>query len=210
MYLPSHFEERRPEALHDLIARHPLGMLVTHGSGGLDANHVPFELDAGAGPHGVLRAHVARDNPLWQSVADGDEVLVVFRAAQAYVSPNWYPSKHEAHKLVPTWNYRVVHAHGTITVRDDERYVRGLVARLTRQHEAGQPRPWKMGDAPSDYIDAMLKSIVGLEIAVARLVGKFKLSQNRETRDRVSAAQVLIDQGDTELGEAMRAAGPPA
>lgn len=210
MYLPSHFEERRPEALHDLIARHPLGMLVTHGSGGLDANHVPFELDAGAGPHGVLRAHVARDNPLWQSVADGDEVLVVFRAAQAYVSPNWYPSKHEAHKLVPTWNYRVVHAHGTITVRDNERYVRGLVARLTRQHEAGQPRPWKMGDAPSDYIDAMLKSIVGLEIAVARLVGKFKLSQNRETRDRVSAAQVLIDQGDTELGEAMRAAGPPA
>lgn len=210
MYLPSHFEERRPEALHDLIARHPLGMLVTHGSGGLDANHVPFELDAGVGPHGVLRAHVARDNPLWQSVADGDEVLVVFRAAQAYVSPNWYPSKHEAHKLVPTWNYRVVHAHGTITVRDDERYVRGLVARLTRQHEAGQPRPWKMGDAPSDYIDAMLKSIVGLEIAVARLVGKFKLSQNRETRDRVSAAQVLIDQGDTELGEAMRAAGPLA
>lgn len=210
MYLPSHFEERRPEALHDLIARHPLGMLVTHGSGGLDANHVPFELDAGAGPHGVLRAHVARDNPLWQSVADGDEVLVVFRAAQAYVSPNWYPSKHEAHKLVPTWNYRVVHAHGTITVRDDERYVRGLVARLTRRHEADQPRPWKMGDAPSDYIDAMLKSIVGLEIAVARLVGKFKLSQNRETRDRVSAAQVLIDQGDTELGEAMRAVGPPA
>ncbi|QAZ41057.1 transcriptional regulator [Methylibium sp. Pch-M] len=210
MYLPSHFEERRPEALHDLIARHPLGMLVTHGSGGLDANHVPFELDTGVGPHGVLRAHVARDNPLWQSVADGDEVLVVFRAAQAYVSPNWYPSKHEAHKLVPTWNYRVVHAHGTITVRNDERYVRGLVARLTRQHEAGQPRPWKMGDAPSDYIDAMLKSIVGLEIAVARLVGKFKLSQNRETRDRVSAAQVLIDQGDTELGEAMRAAGPPA
>ncbi|EWS52637.1 MULTISPECIES: FMN-binding negative transcriptional regulator [unclassified Methylibium] len=210
MYLPSHFEERRPEALHDLIARHPLGMLVTHGSGGLDANHVPFELDAGVGPHGVLRAHVARDNPLWRSVADGDEVLVVFRAAQAYVSPNWYPSKHEAHKLVPTWNYRVVHAHGTITVRDDERYVRGLVARLTRQHEAGQPRPWKMGDAPSDYIDAMLKSIVGLEIAVARLVGKFKLSQNRETRDRVSAAQVLIDQGDTELGEAMRAVGPPA
>jgi transcriptional regulator len=210
MYLPRHFEEQRPEALHDLIAKHPLGMLVTHGSEGLDANHVPFELDAGEGVHGVLRAHVARNNPLWQSVANGDEVLVVFRAHDAYISPNWYPSKHEAHKQVPTWNYRVVHAHGHITVRDDERYVRGLVARLTRQHEAGQPSPWKMGDAPQDYIDAMLKSIVGLEITVARLVGKFKLSQNREARDRVSAAQALIGQGDSELGEAMRAAGPPA
>ena len=212
MYLPSHFEEQRPEALRDLIAKHPLGMLVTHGGEGLDANHVPFELDTGAalGPHGVLRAHVARANPLWQSVADGDEVLVVFRAEQAYISPNWYPSKHEAHKLVPTWNYRVVHAHGRITVRDDERYVRGLVARLTRQHEAGRPKPWKMGDAPPDHIDTLLKSIVGLEIAVARLVGKFKLSQNREARDRVNAGQVLIDQGDHELGQAMLAAGPAA
>lgn len=210
MYLPRHFEEQRPEALHDLIDKHPLGMLVTHGSDGLDANHVPFELDAGEGPHGVLRAHVARNNPLWQNVAQGDEVLVVFRAQDAYISPNWYPSKHEAHKQVPTWNYRVVHAHGRITVHDDERHVRGLVARLTRRHEADQPRPWKMGDAPTEYIDTMLKSIVGLEIAVERLVGKYKLSQNREARDRLSAAQALIGQGDSELGEAMRAAGPPA
>lgn len=210
MYLPRHFEEQRPEALHDLIDKHPLGMLVTHGSDGLDANHVPFELDAGEGPHGVLRAHVARNNPLWQSVAHGDEVLVVFRAQDAYISPNWYPSKHEAHKQVPTWNYRVVHAHGRITVHDDERHVRGLVARLTRRHEANQPRPWKMGDAPPEYIDTMLKSIVGLEVAVERLVGKYKLSQNREARDRLSAAQALIGQGDSELGEAMRAAGPPA
>lgn len=210
MYLPRHFQEQRPEALHDLIDKHPLGMLVTHGSDGLDANHVPFELDAGEGPHGVLRAHVARNNPLWQSVAHGDEVLVVFRAQDAYISPNWYPSKHEAHKQVPTWNYRVVHAHGRITVHDDERHVRGLVARLTRRHEANQPRPWKMGDAPPEYIDTMLKSIVGLEVAVERLVGKYKLSQNREARDRLSAAQALIGQGDSELGEAMRAAGPPA
>lgn len=208
MYLPSHFDEQRLEALHDLIAKNPLGVLVTHGSEGLDANHLPFELDSGVGQHGVLRAHVARNNPVWQSVAGGDEVLVVFRAQDAYISPNWYPSKHEAHKQVPTWNYRVVHAHGRITVRDDERYVRGLVARLTRKHEASQPSPWKMGDAPPDYIDAMLKAIVGIEIAVARLVGKFKLSQNREVRDRVSAAHALIDQADTELGQAMLAAGP--
>jgi transcriptional regulator len=111
---------------------------------------------------------------------------------------------------VPTWNYKVVHAHGRITVRDDERYVRGVVARLTRKHEASKPTPWKMGDAPQDYIDAMLKAIVGIEIEVTRLVGKFKLSQNREVRDRLNAAQALIDQDDDELGHAMLAAGPTA
>jgi transcriptional regulator len=153
---------------------------------------------------------VARNNPVWQSVSDGDEVLVVFRAQEAYISPNWYPSKHEAHNQVPTWNYKVVHVHGRFTVRDDERYVRAVVARLTRKHEASQPTPWKMGDAPQDYIDAMLKAIVGIEIEVTRLVGKFKLSQNRQVRDRLSAAQALIDQGDAELGHAMLAAGPEA
>lgn len=209
MYLPSHFEERNPEALHDLIAKHPLGMLVTHGGEGLDANHVPFELDTGAalGPHGVLRAHVARANPLWQSVADGDEVLVVFRAEQAYISPNWYPSKHETHRLVPTWNYEVVHVHGRITIRDDEAYVRGVVARLTRRHEAGEPKPWKMGDSAPGFIDGMLKAIVGVEIAIDRLEGKAKLSQNRETRDRLGAAGTLVERGATELGRQMQQAG---
>ena len=203
MYVPSHFEELRPGVLHDLMRAHPLGVLITHSAEGLDANHLPFELDATVGKQGVLRAHVARNNPVWQSIANGDEVLVVFRSQDAYISPNWYPSKHESHKQVPTWNYQVVHAHGRITLHDDEQYVRGLVARLTRTHEADEPKPWKMGDAPPDYINSMLKSIVGLEVDITRLVGKFKLSQNREVRDRVSAGQTLLSQGDGALGRAM-------
>ncbi len=203
MYVPNHFLESRPEVLHELMRSNPLGVLITHGAEGLDANQLPFELDATLGEHGVLRAHVARNNPVWQSMDNGDEVLVVFRSQDAYISPNWYPSKHESHKQVPTWNYQVVHAHGRITLHDDEQYVRGLVARLTRTHEVNEPKPWKMGDAPPDYINTMLKSIVGLEVDITRLVGKFKLSQNREVRDRVSAGQTLLSQGDGALGQAM-------
>lgn len=210
MYLPAQFDEPRPEVLQRLIAEHPLGMLVTQGDEGLDANHLPFEFEPGAGAAGLLRAHVARANPLWREVSDGAEVLVVFRAEQAYISPNWYPSKHELHRQVPTWNYKVVHAHGRIAIRDDEKFVRGLVARLTRRHEASQPRPWKMGDAPSDYMAAMLKAIVGIEIELTRLVGKLKLSQNRELRDRLGAAEALMQQGDTALGQAMLDAVPDA
>jgi transcriptional regulator len=209
MYNPSHFVESRKEVLHDIVASHPLGTLISHGTQGLDANHLPFELDRAAAGLGNLRAHVARQNDLWQALGNGDEVLVVFRAEDAYISPNWYPSKHEFHKQVPTWNYRVVHAHGRITIHDDEAYVRGLVARLTRQHEARQTAPWKMDDAPQDYIDTMLKAIVGIEIEITRLVGKFKLSQNRETRDRLGAADALIGQGDGGLGQAMKDALPP-
>ncbi|MGI4814176.1 MAG: FMN-binding negative transcriptional regulator [Janthinobacterium lividum] len=203
MYLPTHFEEPSVAALHKLIAENPLGMLVTHGASGLDANHIPFELQGDAGKEGVLHAHVARANPVWQDVANGDEVLVVFRAGDAYISPSWYPSKHEFHKQVPTWNYRVVHAHGRITIRDDERYVRGVVARLTRTHEAAEPRPWKMTDSAADYIDAMLKAIVGVEIEITRLVGKIKLSQNKEARDIQGAAAMLKQRGERVIGDAM-------
>lgn len=203
MYIPSHFEVQDVEALHRLIREHPLGMLVTHGTNGLDANHLPFELDLSAGTNGTLRAHVARANPVWQHAGNGDEVMVVFRAEDGYITPTWFPSKHESHKQVPTWNYRVVHAHGRITIRDEERYVRGVVARLTRVHEASQPVPWKMTDAPADYIDTMLKAIVGIEIDITRLIGKFKLSQNRELRDKLRAAEALKQQGDAALGQAM-------
>lgn len=211
MYLPTAFEEQRPEALHALMQAHPLGILVTHGPDGLDANHIPFELDTAVGPHGLLRAHVARANPVWQQAAD-TEVLVVFRAADGYISPNWYPSKPEHHRHVPTWNYAVVHAHGVLRVRDDERFLRGLVARLTREHEARsqQQKPWKMGDAPTDYIDGLLKAIVGLEIEVSRLVGKYKLGQNREERDRLGAAAGLEGLGNVEAAKAMREAGTPS
>ena len=201
MYTPAHFSIKSREALHKIIVTNPLGALVTMTPEGLDANHIPFELDP---DRGVLTAHVARANPVWQQCKDGANALVIFRGNQSYISPNWYPSKHETHRQVPTWNYEVVHAHGVLTVQDEERFVRGVVARLTRVHEASEPKPWKMTDSAPEYIDGMLKAIVGIEIAITRLEGKTKLSQNRETRDRQSAAQTLIRQGQTQLGEAMQ------
>jgi len=207
MYLPAHFAETQPEELQRIIREHPLGMLVTHGSHGLDADHIPFEYDPGEDGLGVLSAHVARANPVWQRCPSGTPVMVVFRGAQAYVSPNWYPSKHDTHRQVPTWNYEVVHAHGTLTVHDDERFVRRIVARLTRRHEAAEPKPWKMGDSAPEFIDGMLRNIVGLEIAVVSLVGKRKLSQNKEARDRLGAADTLAARGIDELAQSMRTAG---
>ena len=201
MYTPVHFSIKSREALHTIIQTNPLGALVTMTPEGLDANHIPFELDA---DRGVLTAHVARANPVWQQCKDGANALVIFRGNQSYISPNWYPSKHETHRQVPTWNYEVVHVHGVLTVQDEERFVRGVVARLTRVHEASEPKPWKMTDSAPEYIDGMLKAIVGIEIAITRLEGKTKLSQNRETRDRQSAAQTLIRQGQAQLGEAMQ------
>ncbi|WP_326540956.1 FMN-binding negative transcriptional regulator [Pseudorhodoferax sp.] len=206
MYLPAHFAETRPEQLHRIIREHPLGALVTHGAAGLDADHLPFEFDADTGPHGVLLAHVARANPLWQRCATGSPAMVIFGGAQAYISPSWYPSKHEAHRQVPTWNYEVVHAHGVLTVHDDERFVRRIVARLTRRHEAAESRPWKMGDSAPEFIDGLLKSIVGIEIALTSLVGKAKLSQNKEARDRAGAAEQLQARGHGELAGLMRPA----
>lgn len=206
MYLPKHFEETRTGELHRLIREHPLGVLVRAGPGGLDGDHLPFELDPDSGGHGRLLAHVARANPLWREVKDGEEALVIFRGASAYVSPNWYPSKHEFHRQVPTWNYQAVHAHGTIRIRDDERFVRGVVARLTRVNEAhaGSDRPWKMSDSAQEYIDAMVSAIVGIEIEITRLIGKWKLGQNKEERDRVGAAEELRKRGDLLLSAAMR------
>jgi transcriptional regulator len=204
MYNPSHFVETRPEQLQRIIREHPLGALVTQGAAGLDADHLPFEFDPDVGEHGLLSAHVARANPLWQRCPTGSPVMVIFQGAQAYISPNWYPSKHEAHRLVPTWNYEVVHAHGVLSIRDDERFVRSIVARLTRRHEAAEPKPWKMGDSAPEYIDSMLRNIVGIEIALTSLVGKAKLSQNREARDRSGAAETLAARGQDELAGLMR------
>lgn len=206
MYVPAHFAEPSRDVLHDLIENHPLGILITHGTGGLDANHIPFDLDRSKGDCGTLHCHVARNNSVWRDVSTGDDVLVVFRAADAYISPNWYPSKHEFHKQVPTWNYLVAHAHGRIIIHDDERYVRRNVAKLTHRHEVRQPVPWKMGDAPKDVIDTMVKAIVALEIEITGLVGKAKLSQNKEARDIRNAGEMLVTQGEQHVGLAMLAA----
>lgn len=208
MYVPGHFEETRLDELHRLVDENPFGALVVRGPNGLDANHLPFLLEPSAGAHGRLLAHVARANPLWREAKDGDEALVIFRAEDAYVSPNWYPSKHEAHRQVPTWNYRVVHVHGTLAIRDDERFVRGVVARLTRVHEArtGSAAPWRMGDAPADYLDRMLAAIVGIEVEIAAIVGKWKLGQNKDERDRLGAAEALRGHGHEAIAAAMRGA----
>lgn len=204
MYIPPHFAETNPDVLHRIIRDHPLGALVTQSPDGLDADHIPFEFEPEPGPHGVLLAHVARANDVWQRCPTGTPVMVVFRGAEAYISPNWYPSKQEAHRQVPTWNYEVVHAHGVLTVHDDERFVRRLVARLTRRHEAAEPRPWKMGDSAPDFIDGLLQQIVGIEVAITSLVGKRKLGQHKQARDRQGPADRLAARGMDEMAALMR------
>lgn len=208
MYLPPHFEASGAEDIRAFIEQHPLGALVVNGPRGLDANHVPFLLDAQ--PDGSLRllAHVARGNSVWHETADGSEVLVLFNSAGAYISPNWYPSKFETHQNVPTWNYQAVHMQGHIYVHDDEAFVRGVVARLTRDHErrVEPERPWKMTDSPREFIDQMVRAIVGIEIRVTRVEAKWKLGQNRQDRDAFGAADALEVRGDHATSEAMRRA----
>jgi transcriptional regulator len=186
MYLPSHFEESRPEVLHTLLRAHPLGLLVMQGASGLTADSLPFLFDPEPTPWGTLRGHVARANPLWRS--PGAQALVVFQGPQAYVSPGWYPSKQEHGKVVPTWNYVMVQARGTLRVVDDAAWLHALVTRLTDTHEARLPRPWAVADAPGDYIHALLRAIVGIEIPLSGLVGKWKVSQNRSAADRAGVA----------------------
>jgi len=210
MYVPTDFAETDPAELHRLIRAHPLGMLVAVQGGAMEAQHLPFLLDEARGPSGTLLAHVARANAFWTEVAEGAGVLVVFRGAHGYISPNWYPSKQETHRHVPTWNYEAVHVHGRVRIRDEERFVRGVVAGLTRLHEATQPAPWKMSDAPADYLAANLAQIVGIEVEVTRLEGKRKLSQNRDARDFDSVLRALEASGQADLAAAMRRTRPQA
>jgi transcriptional regulator len=210
VYLPEHFAETNVEVMHGLIREFPLGTLITLGSKGLTANHIPFILDTGAGTgsHGRLLAHVARNNPVWRDHDPEVGALVVFQSADAYVSPNWYVTKRETGEVVPTWNYLVVHAYGSIVMHDDARWIRGQAGMLTKQQEASQPSPWKMADAPPAYTAANLAQIVGLEIPIDRLVGKSKASQNRRDVDRDSAIAGLRqtgDPGDAAMAEQMDA-----
>ena len=204
MYLPPQFAEPRTEEFHRIIHNNSLGILFRNSPAGMEADHLPFMLDAEQGFHGRLIAHVARANAIWREIQNGDKVMVVFRGVEGYISPNWYPGNLETHRRVPTWNYEVVHAHGQIRVLDDESFVRGAVARLTRRHEAGQPVPWKMGDAPADYLAEQLRNIVGIEIDLDRLDCKRKLNQHHEVRDREGAIKGLEASGNHGLAQAMR------
>ena len=191
MYLPAHFECHDEAALAALMQAHPLAHIVhmarDAAEGVLDADAVPLMFDPASR---TLLGHGARATPLWR-VAAGQPVLAIFTGAEAYISPNWYPSKADTHKVVPTWNYAIVHARGTLQVRDDMAWLREFLPRLTARHEAPQPRPWSPADAPDDYLQQMMRAIVGIEIPVTRLVGKFKASQNRSAADRDGVTQGL-------------------
>lgn len=216
MYNPPHFSETRPEILAGLIAAHPLGTLVTLGSTGLDANHIPFEYDpapTAAAPHGTLLAHVARANPLWRDHAGTPEVLVVFQGPQSYITPTWYAdTKPATGKVVPTWNYCTVHAHGPLRVIDDAAWLLAMVTRLTARHESVQPAPWAVADAPPDFIAKQLAAIVGIEIPLTRIAGKWKVSQNRSEADRAGIAAGLQGSSRPEAAAMARLVqdfGPP-
>ncbi len=208
MLIPQEFSIADTAGLHRIIASHPLGALITPTAipttAGLNVNHIPFELNPEGGELGVLTGHVARANPVWQECAGAaHDVLVIFRGNEGYISPSWYPGKQETHRFVPTWNYEVVHARGKLIVHDDEKFLRGVLARLTRRHEAAEPKPWKMGDAPADFLTAMIKAVVGIQIRITYLEGMAKLSQNRAQRDFDGAVHAIESKGSQELASAM-------
>jgi transcriptional regulator len=190
MYLPKHFEQTDPAALQALMREHPLATLIVSGADGTTADLLPLEYLPDAGPQGTLRGHVARANPLWKRAA-GAEVLVVFTGPQAYITPSWYPTKAETHKVVPTWNYTVVQACGPLRAIEDAPWLHALVSGLTAHHEAPRAQPWAVADAPDDYVQVMLRAIVGIEIELTQLVGKWKVSQNRNEADRNGVAAGL-------------------
>jgi transcriptional regulator len=193
MYQPPHFVETRPDVLHALIRAHPLGLLVSNGMDGPIANPLPFLLDADVGPHGRLRAHLAKANPQWRSISENTEmpVLVVFQGTDSYVTPSWYETKRETGKVVPTWNYAVVQVRGRARIVDDKEWLAGQIAELTATHEAPRAEPWQVTDAPAPFIEAQIKGIIGLEIDITEISGKWKVSQNRPVADRVGVANGL-------------------
>jgi len=204
MYLPPGFREERPEVLRALIAEFPLAALVTTGPDGLTANHLPFLYDPEPAPWGTLRGHLARANSQWRMAEGEAEALAIFQGPQAYVSPNWYPSKRETGRAVPTWNYAVVHAHGRLSAYSDPERLREFLDRLTAEHEASQPIPWKPADAPAEYVDGLLRAIVGIELAITRIEGKWKTSQNQTAENRSGAADGLEALGKTAMASLIR------
>jgi transcriptional regulator len=196
MYQPPHFREDRLDVLHGLIRANPLGAIVTLGADGLTANHIPFLVDDSAGQLGILRAHLARANPQWRDFDGEREALVIFQGADAYITPSWYPLKAETGKVVPTWNYAIVHVHGRPRAIEDRDWLLRHISELTDVNEAGRELPWGVSDAPPDFVAGLMKGIVGVEIEITRIEGKWKASQNRSEADRVGVAEGLTAQGD--------------
>lgn len=196
MYVPRHFAEERIDVLHAAIARTGLATLVTLGDRGLLATHLPLVLDSDAGPFGTLYGHVARGNSQWRDHVASVDALAIFLGPDAYISPNWYATKRENGRVVPTWNYLAVHAYGPLQTYDDPHRLRAHVERLTKLHESGRADPWHVSDAPAEYVDGLLKGIVGLELPIARIEGKWKMSQNRPEVDRQGTLEGLESTGD--------------
>ncbi len=207
MYQPPHFREDRLAVQHALIRAHPLGLIITAGPAGLQANAVPFLIDSDASEKGTLHAHLARANPQLRELAAVDECLIVFQGPQHYITPPWYPTKRKTEKVVPTWNYITVHAWGRPVVIDDAPWLRQQVGELTASQENVRRDPWAIGDAPADFIAAQLKAIVGLEIPIARIEGKWKVSQNRPAADRVGVVAGLRSEGDETMAAAVAERG---
>ena len=209
MYTPKHFEEPRIEVMHELMRARPLATLVTLASNGLEANHIPLHLVDTPVPFGTLRGHVARANPVWSDFAKDVEVLAIFHGPDSYITPSWYATKQETGKVVPTWNYAVVHAYGTLRVIDDAAWVRAQLEALTAHNEAGFALPWSVSDAPREYTEKLLEAIVGFEIVITRLTGKWKVSQNQPAQNQASIIEGLnnSDQHDAVAMAALVAAG---
>lgn len=203
MYLPKQFEETSITVLVDLIKAHPLGTVITHCGHSLNANHIPLLLAENSTGQLVLRGHVARANPVLDDLAENPETLVVFQGAEHYITPSWYETKKETEKVVPTWNYVVVHVRGTMRVIDDAVWLHQQLVDLTAQQEAARIEPWSVNDAPTDFLDQIKKAIVGVEMQIDTMVGKWKVSQNQPLRNRASVVKGLAEQG-TDSANAMR------
>jgi transcriptional regulator len=193
VYIPPHFAQQDPATLHALMRERPLATLVVTTAAGVTADLLPLEFDSAAGPHGTLRGHVARANPLWRDALPDTPVLALFHGPQAYVTPSWYAEKQAHGRVVPTWNYTVVQASGPLHVVHDAPWLRELVGRLTDHHEAPRTEPWAVSDAPEAYVEQLLRAIVGIEIPLAALVGKWKVSQNRSAADRAGVIAGLAE-----------------
>jgi transcriptional regulator len=198
LYTPKHFDEPRTEVLHDLMRERSLATLITLGSTGLSANHIPLFLSAEPAPLGTLRGHVSRSNSVWKDFDPKVEALAVFSGPDAYVTPSWYPTKQDTGQVVPTWNYVVAHAYGTLRVIDDPTWVRANVEELTRHKESGRAEPWNVADAPAEYIARLLGGIVGIEIVLSRIEGKWKVSQNQPPANQAGVIEGLAETGDAE------------
>jgi transcriptional regulator len=213
MYEPLPHRQDDIEAQHALIRSHPLGLLISHGAQGLEANSIPFLIDPAASRLGTLQAHMARANGQWRALSEADEVLVIFQGADHYITPSWYATKRETGRVVPTWNYVMVQARGRPRVIEDAVWLRAQIEALTRSQEGRRAAPWAVGDAPEPFVDALIKAIVGLEVEITHIAGKWKASQNRPAADRagvIAGLQATGDEASIAMASIVRESEPKA